>query len=240
MVELKKKVTLRSKTAEAPVEETPKPQVTLKKKQSEPTPTPAAPVPPPPTSTAGGGEPKSKGKWYAAALAGLLVLGGGGFYLSQQGDDTSAPVAEVVEQNKFDDATSENAFGTTPNEQDQDGATTDDATIETPADDASEGGTPANSGQNQEGAAPAGMSNAPVTASETPAKKNSEPVANTAKQNTISAVPVTSVSGEVEEAAMEVVRGKYGNGAVRKRNLGDRYAEIQSKVNEMYRNGQVH
>ena len=240
MVELKKKVTLRSKTAEAPGEETPKPQVTLKKKQLEPTPTPAAPVPPSPVSTAGSEEPKSKGKWYAAALAGLLVMGGGGYYLSQQGDDTSAPVAEVVEQTKSDDATSENEAGTTQNGQNQDGATTDNATIETPADYASEGGTPANSGQNQEGAAPAQTNNAPVTASETPSNMHPEPVANTAKQNAASAVPVTSISGAVEEVAKEVIRGKYGNGAVRKRNLGDRYAEIQSKVNEMYRNGQVH
>ena len=52
--------------------------------------------------------------------------------------------------------------------------------------------------------------------------------------------PTASVTGAVEEEAREVIRGKYGNGAVRKRNLGDRYAEIQNRVNEMYRNGQVH
>lgn len=43
----------------------------------------------------------------------------------------------------------------------------------------------------------------------------------------------------VEEAALDVIRGIYGNGIERKRNLGDRYAEIQSIVNEMYRKGLV-
>ena len=42
-----------------------------------------------------------------------------------------------------------------------------------------------------------------------------------------------------EEKAKEVIRGNYGNGEVRKQKLGDQYSEIQSKVNEMYRNGLV-
>ncbi len=47
-------------------------------------------------------------------------------------------------------------------------------------------------------------------------------------------------TGSVEDEARQVIRGIYGNGYVRKQNLGNRYAEIQGKVNEMYRNGQVH
>lgn len=45
--------------------------------------------------------------------------------------------------------------------------------------------------------------------------------------------------GDADSLAREVIRGKYGNGAVRKQRLGDRYAEVQAKVNEMYRNGLV-
>lgn len=53
--------------------------------------------------------------------------------------------------------------------------------------------------------------------------------------------PTSSKStGSVEDEARQVIRGIYGNGSVRKQNLGNRYAEIQGKVNEMYRNGQVH
>lgn len=216
MVELKKKVTLRSKTAEAPVEETPRAQS---------------------TSTSGSEEPKSKGKWYAAALAGLLVLVAGGYYLSQQGDDTAAPVVEVVEQPKSDNATAKNTDGTTHDGQNQDGATADNGATAAPDNNASKGGTPANVDQNQNGVAPAQTNNAPVVNSEVPRKKNTETVANTVKQNT---APAVSASGAVEEVAKEVIRGKYGNGDVRKRYLGDRYTEIQSKVNEMYKNGLFH
>ena len=44
---------------------------------------------------------------------------------------------------------------------------------------------------------------------------------------------------EVKKAAISVIRGNYGNNPERRRKLGDRYQEIQSKVNEMYRNGEV-
>ncbi|MBQ0155173.1 MAG: hypothetical protein KBT22_01195 [Bacteroidales bacterium] len=42
---------------------------------------------------------------------------------------------------------------------------------------------------------------------------------------------------EIERTAKEVIRGKYGNGRIRKDKLGDQYSEIQNKVNEMYRKG---
>lgn len=38
----------------------------------------------------------------------------------------------------------------------------------------------------------------------------------------------------IDEVALEVIRGLYGNGSTRKANLGSRYAEIQKRVNEMY------
>ena len=47
------------------------------------------------------------------------------------------------------------------------------------------------------------------------------------------------VSGSVEQKALDVIRGIYGNGQVRKDKLGAEYAEIQKLVNEMYRNGRV-
>lgn len=37
----------------------------------------------------------------------------------------------------------------------------------------------------------------------------------------------------VEELAQEVIAGKYGNGENRKQALGDRYAEVQARVNEI-------
>ena len=40
-------------------------------------------------------------------------------------------------------------------------------------------------------------------------------------------------SGTVEELARRVIAGEFGNGAARKAALGDRYAEVQARVNEM-------
>lgn len=50
---------------------------------------------------------------------------------------------------------------------------------------------------------------------------------------------ITVSSGTLEQEAKSVIRGIYGNGDDRKRALGRRYDVIQSKVNEMYRNGEV-
>ena len=246
MVELKKKVTLRTKTTEAP-EEVQKPQVALKKKQPEPT-----PVPPTPPVPEGGDEPKGKWKKYAAVLAGLAVLGGGGYYLSQQGDDTPQTVAEVVEGQNSDAATTD---GTTANQdgQSQEGdASAADAANESPAGDAPAVGgsspadntpsnaTPSTPEQKKEDAT------SPATGTKESAPKAGSPVNGTTpksvdqpKADMTSTSTGSSASGTVEEEAIEVIRGKYGNGDVRKRNLGGRYAEIQSKVNEMYRNGLV-
>lgn len=53
-------------------------------------------------------------------------------------------------------------------------------------------------------------------------------------------IPKVVVSSSfVEEKAKQVIRGNFGNGQVRKDKLGDEYSMIQSKVNEMYRQGLV-
>lgn len=43
----------------------------------------------------------------------------------------------------------------------------------------------------------------------------------------------SSSKKSVEELANEVIRGKHGNGADRKSSLGDDYAEVQKRVNEL-------
>ena len=230
MVELKKKVTLRTKASETP-EEIQKPQVALKKKQPV-----SEPAPPTPPTSGGEDEPKGgKGKWYAAALAGLLVLGGGGYYLSQQGDEGDAPVAEVVESAKSADvAGGEN---TDANQDEQSTTNANDEVTDNTSNEAAEGGAPAQPGQSQGNATLAKDNATTSPATDVSVRNNSSTGGTVSQTNTTS---TASITGAVEEEAREVIRGKYGNGAVRKRNLGDRYAEIQSKVNEMYRNGQVH
>lgn len=230
MVELKKKVTLRTKASETP-EEIQKPQVALKKKQPV-----SEPVPPTPPTSGGEDEPKGgKGKWYAAALAGLLVLGGGGYYWSQQGDEGDAPVAEVVEPAKSADVAGGET--TEPNQDEQSTTDANDEVADGTSNEAAEGGAPAQPGQSQGDVTPA-KDNATTTPATDVSVRNDLSTSGTVSQT--NPTPTASVTGAVEEEAREVIRGKYGNGAVRKRNLGDRYAEIQNRVNEMYRNGQVH
>lgn len=48
--------------------------------------------------------------------------------------------------------------------------------------------------------------------------------------------PTPGLSGTIEEKAKVVISGSFGNGAERKKALGDEYAEIQAKINEIYRN----
>lgn len=42
---------------------------------------------------------------------------------------------------------------------------------------------------------------------------------------------------DIDAAALDVIRGKYGNGQARKDALGDDYEIIQKRVNEMYKSG---
>ena len=49
--------------------------------------------------------------------------------------------------------------------------------------------------------------------------------------------PVSTSNSSVEEKAMQVWDGVYGNGTARKSKLGSDYNAVQKRVNEMYRNG---
>ena len=49
--------------------------------------------------------------------------------------------------------------------------------------------------------------------------------------------PVSTSNSSVEEKAMQVWDGVYGNGTERKSKLGSDYMAVQKRVNEMYRNG---
>ncbi len=51
---------------------------------------------------------------------------------------------------------------------------------------------------------------------------------------------VSISNSSVEEKAMQVWDGVYGNGAERKSKLGSDYKAVQKRVNEMYRNGYRH
>lgn len=77
----------------------------------------------------------------------------------------------------------------------------------------------------------------------TPANTNlnsTERVTTKTNQNSTTNLVPSSTSmlpiGSIEDKARQVISGAFGNGADRKKALGDEYAAIQSKVNELYRN----
>lgn len=77
-----------------------------------------------------------------------------------------------------------------------------------------------------------------MPSSETNSKQGSKPdVVKEEKKTQTSSVQ--SINGSLEQKAIAVIRGTYGNGLERKQKLGDEYTVIQNKVNEMYREGLV-
>ncbi len=51
------------------------------------------------------------------------------------------------------------------------------------------------------------------------------------------AAATATPTGDIEDTAMSVIRGNYGNGNTRKQNLGDKYQTIQNRVNQLKREG---
>ena len=254
MVKIKHKVTIKKKTEqeEQPVV-APNPVVTE----------PSVPEEPISYSSYDDGEPSGKGKkkWLAAALAGLLVVGGGGagaYYLSQKDkdnppveqtsdDEGSGSIVENSDGTEINDATAENVpeqsngeevagQGEKANEPtaQKDGNNNPQAKEEAPS----------ATGQNNDTGGKA-QTKEPQTQPASDTEKPSTPISATAPtqqpkpEKTSQVSKLSNASGTIEEEAKNVIRGDYGCGLDRKKALGDRYKEIQRKVNEMYRKGLV-
>lgn len=240
MVSIKHKVTIKTKTAQ---EETPAAvegsSVTLKRKQPE---VPKEPTPVPPTPEPG----KSNTGKIVGGIAAAAAILAGVYFFGIKGDDKSGtdagtPPTEQVAQagetaqpeattqtNVPEDGTTEevNAVSNTP----EASSPTDDSETSVAGNDAPT--TPKSEGKQSETPA----SNAP---------SSSKPVQQTpSKQIDVTNNKIAAVSapigGDVVENAKRVIRGDFGNGQERKDKLGSAYSEIQSKVNEMYRQGLVY
>ena len=201
--------------------------------QNDPAPEPG------PTSTPDGeagksGNSKIYGGIASAVVACLLGYGAYSYYNSSD--------------EKTDDTTTEVVEGTTDTSNKGDSKEqNNDQAVETPETESADAGS---SADGEETASPVQEETSPEASSPKTEPKQNVPAKSTepAKatnqstktvQPTIPIIQPATHSGTLEEKAKEVIRGKYGNGEVRKQKLGDQYAEIQSKVNEMYRNGLV-
>jgi hypothetical protein len=243
MVSIKHKVTIKTKTAQ---EETPaaveSPVVTLKRKQPEVAKEPTKVAAPAPESEKKSNTGKIIGGVAAAAaiLAGVYFFGIKGD--DKTGNDVNPPTEQVAQAG---DVTQPEA--TSPTDASEEGTAEEKGTVSDAPEtvsptEASE--TPAKTGKEQ--------SQTPAQPEEKKADKPSsvapsatKPVQQTqSPKNNATATQIASASapigGDVVENAKRVIRGDFGNGQERKDKLGSAYAEIQSKVNEMYRQGLVY
>ena len=243
MVSIKHKVTIKTKTAQ---EETPaaveSPVVTLKRKQPEVAKEPtkvAAPAPEP--------EKKSNtGKIIGGVAAAAAILAGVYFFGikgdDKTGDDVNPPTEQVAQSG---DVTQPEATSSTDASEEgtaEEKGTVSDAPETVSPTEASE--TPAKTGkeQSQTSAQPeekkADKPSSVAPSATKPIQQTQSPKNNaTATQIASASAPI---GGDVVENAKRVIRGDFGNGQERKDKLGSAYAEIQSKVNEMYRQGLVY
>ena len=86
---------------------------------------------------------------------------------------------------------------------------------------------------------PKRVENTPSNKIDTPVKSSDKEEVKTPKIIDASASQQTSINSSLEETALDVIRGLYGNGEERKQKLGDSYRTIQNIVNDMYRKGLV-
>lgn len=202
-------------------------------------------ISPEPAPSSGG---KSKTGKIVGGIAAVAAILAGVYFFGIKGDDKSGtdagtPPTEQIAQ--AGDATQPEATTKTdvPEEgtAEEEGTATDAPETVRPAE-ASE--VPAKTGKDQ-AQTPAQPSEQKADKPSSVASSATKPVqqAQSPKNNaTTSQIAVASapIGGDVVENAKRVIRGDFGNGQERKDKLGSAYAEIQSKVNEMYRQGLVY
>lgn len=214
MVTIKRKVTIKTKTAQ---EETPvaveNSNVTLRREQpvvaSEPVPKPISPNQTP-------AKHANTGKiWGGIAITAAILVGV--YFLGFNRNDNTGDnhVSTPTEQTTPIGETTQ--LGAVEQTNTSDAATRRE---ETAADNNSE-------------------TTASSKANENPVSTQSQVTQQKQDVTSIASVATIPMSNNVEENARRVIRGDFGNGQERKDKLGSAYAEIQSKVNEMYRQGLV-
>lgn len=198
MVQLKKKVTLKTKRADSDVKQDIQPKNT---------------VPQEPVNKTGGGNKRNL--W---VFLGIVVLAAILFFVFV-GKDNEISVKTNVAQNHV----TAKADSIQPAKTEETAEKVDSTNVEKTDNTLKEEPTKAT---------------AEMPASESNSKQSSKPdvVKEEKKTQTSSAIPV---NGSLEQKAIAVIRGTYGNGLERKQKLGDEYTVIQNKVNEMYRDGLV-
>ena len=221
MVQLKRKVTLRTK--EGPEVSAPKVEGTAPKSPG---------VTPQPSS--GGG------KWWVAAVVVALLVAGGVYFVRQCGADRTPSVAtagqnDSVVVDSVPAAASPSGGEAAASEGTGEAAPAANGKSETTAAPTGEtSSAKAGSGANSAASAPTTAASTSTTAASTSSAPASASSTSTSASST-AATPAQAPKGSVEQTAREVMRGVYGNGQVRKDQLGSRYAKVQRRVNQICR-----
>ena len=176
-----------------------------------------------------GGVTSGKAKWIIAAIVCLALIAGAWYF--SKGKNSSDEVAKTEQPAAESDSTG--------NVSDSTGNVSGMATQGAGADGAAPKSNRASSAEQETGGAAAPAANATTPAS----VKKAEPVSS--KKHAAEARSLdqeaasSSIPASVDQAAQEVLSGKYGNNPERRRLLGKRYKEIQHAVNQLYRSGKV-
>lgn len=168
-------------------------------------------------------EPKKKGFAWLWALIGIaIVLAFLGWVFLKKGDKTDSNTPEQTEESvAVADSVNEDSVATLPSETNSDEGDASDARN---SNEVAENGTDGS----------ASVDNGTISANSS-ADNAGQATAVPANQGNASAASMPG--NDVEAEAMKVIRGEYGNNPVRRNNLGSKYQEIQSRVNELKRTG---
>lgn len=82
----------------------------------------------------------------------------------------------------------------------------------------------------------------PTANVDNPAETEAKPVNEEQKNPETEIVnnPPVTQSGDITMDAKKAIRGDFGNGAERRKNLGANYDKVQAVVNKMYQDGNLH
>lgn len=188
-------------------------KVTLRKKQHSATPTPPEQAP-----------KSSRPKVWILVIV-IVALIGGGYLLFNNRDAQPTESPELVTATEV--SPSDSPAGEQASSLDADG----EAAPELPD-------APQSTEAQQDAEVPASAATASEPAKGQTASTESKPAQDastaTIAETRASTSAMVDPNKSIDEVALEVIRGLYGNGTTRKANLGSRYAEIQKRVNEMY------
>lgn len=168
---------------------------------------PPTPPPPPP--------PPSKGWMWWAVAAAVVVVAGGVWYFAAR-------------DNGRDTQQEQTALATTAPVDTANDTLAEEAAMQ-------EGGEVASGSIPQTADADAVQPSEAEPAATATAPGNDKPAVTAADKQPAAAK--ATPTGDIEDTAMNVIRGNYGNGNVRKQNLGDKYQTIQNRVNQLKREG---